>query len=58
MKAEIEGIEVLGPESLIHLRMVGVEETIIVRVATDRTLPVTGPIEFEVDVAYWHSFER
>lgn len=58
MNAEIEGIEVLGPESLVHLHVQGVKDTIIAKVDTDPTLPITGPIEFEVGVSDLHSFER
>lgn len=58
MKGEIEGVEVLGPESLVHLHLPGATDTIIAKVETDPTLPITGPIEFEVDTADLHSFER
>jgi sn-glycerol 3-phosphate transport system ATP-binding protein len=58
LNAEIQGVEVLGPESLVHLNMAGVKDTIVAKVDTDPSFPVTGSIEFEVNLSDLHSFER
>jgi sn-glycerol 3-phosphate transport system ATP-binding protein len=57
LNAEIEGVEVLGSELLVHLNLAGVKDTIVAKVDTNPSFPITGPIEFEVTLSDLHSFD-